>query len=285
MSLISKKVLIIENSKEIDKAIKKIKNINVEILREPILPFDWKERLINEKVIIEHPLFKRYNIEISDNNDILKAFYSLYLSKVDSILIGHIYTSKIVFIYSIIFFGVNNSLSSSFICKNSKKNTTVWTDCALNIKPNYSTFVNIIKNACFFYNQMISNKHTINVCLLSFSTYEDSNDDTIKIYNQLKNDIELFKIGKTNINLIGPIQYDAAINKNVYIKKTNDKNYKKPDIFVFPDLNSGNISYKIEAQYSKFYGPFVCGTNKKIADLSRSATFDEIYETIKYLCN
>ena len=48
MSLISKKVLIIEDSKEIDKAIKKIKNQNVEIHREPILPFDWKENLLNE---------------------------------------------------------------------------------------------------------------------------------------------------------------------------------------------------------------------------------------------
>lgn len=285
MSLVSKKVLIIENSKEIDKAIKKIKNQNVEIHRKPILPNDWKEKLINEKTLIEHPLFKRYNIEISNNNDILKAFYSLYLGNVDSILIGHIYTSKIVFIYSIIFFGSNNSLSSSFICKDPKNSITVWTDCALNIKPNYSIFVNIIKNACLFYNKMISDKHSINVCLLSFATYEDSNDDTIKIYDQLKNDPELLKIGKTNINLIGPIQYDAAINKNVYLKKTNDKNYKKPNIFIFPDLNAGNISYKIAAQYSKFYGPFVCGTNKKIADLSRSASFDEIYETIKYLCN
>lgn len=282
MTLIDKKrILIIENTPDIEEAINNLNEENIKIERYPNLDEKWIEEFKLDK-ISEHPLIKKYNIQIDKNNVLLKSFYAIYKNIYDGIVIGHIYTSKIVFIYSIIFFG-QNILSTSFICEKNK-NISIWTDCALNINPNYEQFYKIILNACELYYNNVKNIKTINVHLLSFSTMENSNDESIKIYNKLINETNWEHL-KYKINLIGPIQYDASINKDIYFKKTNFKRYFQPHIFVFPNLNAGNIAYKVESQYSKFYGPFICGVDKKIADLSRSATIEEIIKTIKYLCD
>lgn len=276
-----KKILIIEDSKEINEAINLVDREKIEIHKNPILDENWFQDFLKTG-IQNHPLINKYNIEINPDNTLLKSFYALYINKYDGLILGHVYTSKTVFIYAIIFYGSNHTLSSCFIC-DSNDNLRVWSDCALNINPNIELMKKIIINSIDFYINNISDKSEINVHLLSFSTYENSNDESIHIYNELINDQTWIKQIHPKINLIGPIQYDAAVNKEIYTKKTNFKHYYSPDIFIFPNLNAGNISYKIEAQYSKFYGPFVCGIDKKIADLSRSATTDEIYKTIQFI--
>lgn len=278
-----KKILIIEESPEINNAIKMLDKSEIQIFKEPILNDNWLDEL-KKYNINNHPLISKYGIEISKDNILLKSFFALFTNKYDGIVVGHLYTSKLVFIYSIIFFGNDGVLSSCFV-HNSNNIVNVWTDCALNINPNIDIFKSIIINSIDFYINNIKNKKEINVHLLSFSTFEKSNDSTILIYYDLISDQKwLNKFNDKNINLIGPIQYDASVNEIVFYKKTQLNKYYKPDILVFPNLNAGNLCYKVESQYSKFYGPFVCGINKKVADLSRSATSDEIHKTILYLC-
>ena len=245
------------------------------VINKPILDVDWYIQVINSFDNNQKELIKKFQLDISSDNLVFQAFSSLYLKKVDALVLGHTYTSKIVFMYSILFFGQNKKMSTAFITNQNQ----IWTDCALNINPNLDLYNAIINNSVQLYKKL--NLYKIpNIALLSYSSNELSNDVNVKKIFDLKN-----TFASTNVNLIGPIQFDAVVNKEVYFKKMNQKENVNFDILVFPELNSANISYKIFNQllHIEFYGPFILGIDYKISDLSRSATTNEIIQTIKYL--
>ena len=81
----------------------------------------------------------------------------------------------------------------------------------------------------------------------------------------------------------GPIQYDAAINQKVALKKLpNSKVAGKANVFIFPDLNTGNNTYKAVQRSSDAIaiGPVLQGLNKPINDLSRGCLVNDIVNTI-----
>ena len=77
----------------------------------------------------------------------------------------------------------------------------------------------------------------------------------------------------------GELQFDAAISSTVASKKINNSNLNgDANVFIFPDLSSGNIAYKI-TQYLAGYsawGPLLQGFKKPIHDLSRGCSVDDI---------
>ena len=82
-----------------------------------------------------------------------------------------------------------------------------------------------------------------------------------------------------HINAEGEIQFDVAINKNIYKKKVGSDNLNKNyNVFIFPDLDSGNIAYKITQHLAKFkaLGPLLVGLKKPVHDLSRGCNVDDI---------
>ena len=81
----------------------------------------------------------------------------------------------------------------------------------------------------------------------------------------------------------GPIQYDAAIDKNVALKKLpNSKVAGDASVFIFPDLNTGNNTYKAVQRSSGAIaiGPILQGLNKPINDLSRGCLVEDIVNTV-----
>ena len=77
----------------------------------------------------------------------------------------------------------------------------------------------------------------------------------------------------------GEIQFDAAISPEVSKNKNKDSVLKgEANVFIFPNLDAGNISYKITSQLAGYnaWGPLLQGLNKPVHDLSRSCTVDEI---------
>ena len=91
--------------------------------------------------------------------------------------------------------------------------------------------------------------------------------------------VELFKNKFSNIDYEGEIQFDAAVDYSVSNKKIkNSKLNGNANVFVFPDLDSANISYKITQHLAGYQalGPILLGLNKPVNDLSRGCNVDDI---------
>ena len=94
---------------------------------------------------------------------------------------------------------------------------------------------------------------------------------------------ELVKAKRPDLKVEGPIQYDAAVDINVgKTKLPNSEVAGQANVFIFPDLNTGNNTYKAVQRETKALaiGPIIQGLNKPVNDLSRGCTTDDIFNTV-----
>ncbi|NLH01591.1 MAG: phosphate acetyltransferase, partial [Clostridiales bacterium] len=83
-----------------------------------------------------------------------------------------------------------------------------------------------------------------------------------------------------DFDLAGELQFDAAFSPVVAATKAKDSTVAgKANTFIFPDINAGNIGYKIAQRLGGFeaYGPILQGLNAPINDLSRGCNAEEVY--------
>jgi len=117
------------------------------------------------------------------------------------------------------------------------------------------------------------------VALLSFSTNGSAETEESKKM-ALATKIAVEK--NSGYEIDGEMQFDAAFVDSVGVKKyPNSTVAGKANTFIFPDLNSGNIGYKIAQRLGKFeaMGPILAGLNKPINDLSRGCNAEDAYKT------
>ncbi len=117
------------------------------------------------------------------------------------------------------------------------------------------------------------------VALLSFSTNGSADtEETQKVAKATKIAIE----ANSGYEIDGEMQFDAAFVESVGAKKyPGSKVAGKANTFVFPDLNSGNIGYKIAQRLGNFeaMGPILAGLNSPVNDLSRGCDSEDAYNT------
>ena len=115
------------------------------------------------------------------------------------------------------------------------------------------------------------------VAFLSFSTNGSAKDpDVTKMHNAA----EKAKAKYPNLPIDGEMQFDAAVSPAVARTKVPDwKVAGHANTFIFPDINAGNIGYKIAQRFGNFaaYGPILLGLNAPINDLSRGCNALEVY--------
>ncbi len=147
-------------------------------------------------------------------------------------------------------------------------------DCAINIHPNEEDLVEIatetIKCARMF---GVDPK----VAFLSYSTFGSGAGEDV---DKMRNAAEKVKQLMPNVPITGEMQFDAAVSPIVAETKCpDDKVAGYANTFIFPDINAGNIGYKIAQRLGGFeaYGPILCGLNAPINDLSRGCNADEVY--------
>jgi len=116
--------------------------------------------------------------------------------------------------------------------------------------------------------------------MLSYSSGDSGKGaDVTKVKEALK----LVKEKCPKLLIDGPMQYDTAIDKDVAsVKMPNSKVAGEANIFIFPDLNSGNNTYKAvqRSTNTTAIGPILQGLQKPINDLSRGCTIEDIANTI-----
>ena len=115
------------------------------------------------------------------------------------------------------------------------------------------------------------------VAFLSFSTKGSAQADMVAKVEQAA---EIFKQQHPDIPADGELQFDAAFVPEVAAKKAPESVIKgRANIFIFPELQSGNISYKIAQRLGNFaaIGPILQGLRKPVNDLSRGANTQDVY--------
>lgn len=122
------------------------------------------------------------------------------------------------------------------------------------------------------------------VAFLSFATLNSANHPLVEKTAKAKHD---FSSRYPEIICEGPIQFDAAINATVAKRKCPDSGLQgDANIFIFPDLNAGNITYKAVQRLAGYeaFGPLLQGFAGGICDLSRGATTDDIVGSALLAC-
>ena len=116
------------------------------------------------------------------------------------------------------------------------------------------------------------------VAMLSYSTMGSGKGPTVTMMREAT---EAAKALAPDLAVDGELQFDAAFSP--VVAKTKAKNSPvagQANTFIFPDINAGNIGYKIAQRLGGFeaYGPILQGLNAPINDLSRGCNADEVYQ-------
>jgi len=162
-----------------------------------------------------------------------------------------------------------------FMCLETK--VLVYGDCAVNQDPDSTTLADIAiassKTARAF---GIEPK----VAMLSYSTGDSGRGIDV---DKVREATKIVKNKEPNLLVEGPIQYDAAVTKSVAkTKLPNSEVAGEASVLIFPDLNTGNNTYKAVQRSSGAIaiGPVLQGLNKPVNDLSRGCLVADIVNTI-----
>ena len=171
--------------------------------------------------------------------------------------------------------GVSVVSSVFFMCLSDR--VSVMGDCAVNPNPNAEQLSEIaISSATSAEAFGIEAK----VAMLSYSSGSSGKGEEVE---KVRKATELVKAKKPNLQIEGPIQYDAAVDMSVAKTKMPDSEVAgQASVLIFPDLNTGNNTYKaIQRETGALaIGPMLQGLNKPVNDLSRGCTVDDIFNTV-----
>ncbi|EIJ71580.1 phosphate acetyltransferase [Pasteurella bettyae] len=153
----------------------------------------------------------------------------------------------------------------------------VYGDCAVNPDPNAEQLAEIaIQSAESAKSFGIEPR----VAMISYSTGTSGSGADVE---KVKEATRIAQEKRPDLLIDGPLQYDAAVMEDVARSKApNSKVAGKATVFVFPDLNTGNTTYKAVQRSADLVsiGPMLQGMRKPVNDLSRGALVDDIVYTI-----
>lgn len=150
----------------------------------------------------------------------------------------------------------------------------VYSDCGLNQNPNSEELSEIAIASAKSFKELIGTE--AKVAMLSYSTHGSAHSElTDKVIEATK----LVKEKDPTLTCDGEIQLDAAIIPSVASSKAPDSVlHGMANVLIFPDLNAGNIGYKLTQRlaHAEAYGPLCQGVAKPVNDLSRGCSSDDI---------
>ena len=158
----------------------------------------------------------------------------------------------------------------------------MFADCGLNPKPNSDELSEIAISSAESFKALV--KKEPKVAMLSFSTYVSAKSEDVE---KVQEATRLAKEKAPDLLVDGEMQLDAALVPTVASSKAPGSNVAgKANILVFPDLNAGNIGYKLTERLAKAeaYGPICQGIAKPVNDLSRGCKADDIVGAVAITC-
>ena len=206
-----------------------------------------------------------------------KGLIELDLGGIDGLVAGATASTAEVIKSSIRIVGVKKEskwISSSFFMVSPNNIAYTFADCGVIPEPSSEQLVSIAYQASITH-KMLANEDP-KIAFLSFSTKGSADHYKVK---RIRDAVQKFSKKYPEIIHDGELQFDAAVDLAVSNNKIkNSKLNGEANVFIFPDLDSANIAYKI-TQYLAGYnawGPLLNGFNKPINDLSRGCDIEDI---------
>lgn len=231
-----------------------------------------------------YELRKHKNVNLDMAKDAMSdvsyfATMMIYKGHADGMVSGAIHTTAHTLRPALQFIktkpGVNLVSSVFFMCLEDR--ISIFGDCAINPNPNADQLAEIaISSAKTAQDFGIEAK----VAMLSYSSGASGQGEDVE---RVRKATEIAKTNAPNLKIEGPIQYDAAVDMRIGKSKLpNSEVAGQASVLIFPDLNTGNNTYKAVQRETGALaiGPMLQGLNKPVNDLSRGCTADDIYSTV-----
>ena len=168
----------------------------------------------------------------------------------------------------------NLAVSSCFLMTRDTR-TLVMADCSLNVDPDADQLVEITLQTARTARQFgIEPK----IGLLSYSTYGSGSGESV---NKVREAVVRLKRMPLDYEVDGEMQVDCALSPRVArLKAPQSPIAGQVNTLIFPNIDAGNIGYKLVAQLGEFeaLGPILQGLNAPINDLSRGCNANEVYK-------
>ena len=174
----------------------------------------------------------------------------------------------------------NTKLVSAFFimnvpdCEYGENGTFIFGDSGLNQDPTADELSEIAISSAASFKALVGTEPR--VAMLSYSTYGSAKHDLV---TKVQEATKIAKEKAPQLALDGEMQFDAAVVPSVAAQKAPDSSVAgKANVLIFPDLNAGNIGYKLVQRLAKAeaYGPILQGIAAPVNDLSRGCTAEDI---------
>lgn len=286
------RIILIGSKEKIDKISNdnNINLVNVKII-DP-LTFEDTEKIINTFYELRKNKGITYELakELIIDNYLYFGNMLVKLGYADGLVAGAVNSSADVLrpALQILKTAPNSKIVSSFFlievpdCDYGDKGVFVYSDCGMIQNPTSEELAHIAKSSADSFEQLVGSKAVI--AMLSHSTFGSSkHPDVDKVVNAVNISKELYP----ELTIDGELQFDAAIVPSIASRKAPNSNVAgKANVLIFPDLDAGNIAYKLTERLAKAkaYGPITQGIFKPVNDLSRGCNEEDIVGVIAITC-
>lgn len=174
------------------------------------------------------------------------------------------------------------SIVSSFFLMAFPNAVYSFADCAVNPNPDAKQLADIAISTADNHKKLTGEEAYI--AMLSFSTKGSAEHELV---DKVREATKLVQEKRPDLNVDGELQFDAAIVAGIGKKKAPESKVAgRANVLVFPDLNAGNIGYKIAQRLggAEAVGPISQGLKKPFYDLSRGCSVDDIVNTAAIAC-
>jgi len=233
-------------------------------------------------------LFERRKVKgmtLSQAEDLVKtplyfAAALLALNKADTCVTGAVHTTGDVLRSALFTIGLkpgSKVISSIFLMTLQDGRTLTFGDCAVVPYPDVNQLATIAKDSAESHRKLVGEEPK--VAMLSFSTKGSAAHPNVELVTEAYNKV---KAENPDLLVDGELQFDAAFVPAIGAKKAPNSNVAgQANVFIFPNLDAGNIGYKLTERLAgaQATGPIIQGLAKPMMDLSRGASWKDIVNT------
>ena len=244
-----------------------------------IAPDSIRERYIAPMVALRHDRLNDLTADAQLHDNVVLGTMMLQLDEVDGLVSGAVHTTANTVrpAFQLIKTAPEYHQVSSIFFMLLPEQVVIYGDCAVNPDPDAQTLAEIAIQSADSANAFGIEPR---VAMISYST---GNSGTGVDVDKVREATRIARDRAPHLIIDGPLQYDAAAIESVGRQKAPDSPVAgQATVFIFPDLNTGNTTYKAVQRSAQVIsvGPMLQGLNKPVNDLSRGALVEDIVYTI-----